>query len=70
MLPEDIITTLKSMNVLGPKKRGAESGSLTVSKAKVREWARRTGVDLVPPVDEEGFVERWEADGGEEEEEG
>lgn len=70
MLPEDIITTLKSMNVLGPKKRGAESGSLTISKAKVRDWARRSGVDLVPPVDEDGFVERWEGNCGEEEEEG
>lgn len=51
----------------GDGRRGADDGSgngngavVVVSKRKVREWVRENGVDLTPPVVEEGFVEEEE----------
>ncbi|KAI9797230.1 MAG: hypothetical protein M1835_001586 [Candelina submexicana] len=62
MLPEDIITTLKAMDVLGaPRKKGGGGGDAlsTVSKAKVKNWACSNGVDLSLAVDGAGFVDPW-----------
>ncbi|KAL9124456.1 MAG: hypothetical protein Q9217_006208, partial [Psora testacea] len=55
---EDIVAALKRMGVLGVKRK---DGSVGVSKKAVREWVGRTGVDLTPPVCEEGFLWDWAA---------
>ncbi|KAL8940476.1 MAG: hypothetical protein Q9216_002805 [Gyalolechia sp. 2 TL-2023] len=57
MLAEDVVSTLKEMDVLGTKKRN--DGSLAISKARVREWVSLNKVDLAPPVDEGGFTEDY-----------
>lgn len=57
MLPEDVVGVLKEMGIVGGKKKA--DGSVVVSKAKIREWVARSGVDLTPPVTEEGFLEEW-----------
>lgn len=58
MLPEDVVAAFREMGVLGPKKRA--DGGVVISKARVREWIIKNGVDLSPPVSEEGFLEVWE----------
>ncbi len=65
MLSEDVVGALKEMGVGGGKKR--MDGSVVVSKARVREWVAKSGVDLTPPVSEQGFVDEWapEEDGEE-----
>ena len=55
MLPEDVLVTLKEMELLTTKKK--TDGSLMVSKARVMEWINAKGVDLTPPVHEDGFVD-------------
>ncbi|KAH0565324.1 hypothetical protein GP486_001285 [Trichoglossum hirsutum] len=55
LLPEDIVTALKEMNVLNPKKRA--DGTVLASKAKVREWATANNVDLTPVVDPSALVD-------------
>lgn len=55
MLPEDVLFTLKEMAIVGSKKRA--DGSAVVSKTRLREWIRTNGLDLTPPVSEDGFVE-------------
>ncbi|KAL8840577.1 MAG: hypothetical protein Q9170_001263 [Blastenia crenularia] len=60
MLAEDVVSTLKEMDVLGTEKR--RDGSLVISKAKVREWIIISRVNLTQPVDEEGFVEDFLAE--------
>ncbi|KAK4694140.1 hypothetical protein P7C71_g3392, partial [Lecanoromycetidae sp. Uapishka_2] len=65
VLPEDVVGALKEMGVLAQKKRA--NGSAVVDKKSVREWAARTAVDLTPPVCEEGFLEEWVAEDGEDE---
>ena len=64
VLLEDVIGTLKEMGVLEVKKR--PDGSLVINKAKIREWVVKNGIDLTPPVSEEGFLEEWVAANGEE----
>ncbi|KAL8768426.1 MAG: hypothetical protein Q9209_005332 [Squamulea sp. 1 TL-2023] len=61
MLPEDVITTLKEMDVLGTKKK-MNDGSVVLNKARVREWLAESKVDLTAPVDEDGFVEDYLVD--------
>ena len=56
MLPEDVLFTLKEMAIVGPKKRA--DGSAVVSKGRLREWIRTNGLDLTPPISEEGFLEK------------
>lgn len=58
MLPEDVVAALREMGVLGPKKR--VDGGVVISKARVRDWIVKNGVDVLPPVSEEGFLEAWE----------
>ena len=57
MLAEDVISTLKEMDVIGTKRRN--DGTLEISKARVREWVSIHKVDLTPPVNEEGFAEDY-----------
>ena len=60
MLVEDVVAALKEMGVLEDRKKGKVS--MVIDKAKVREWATRKGVDLNPPVDENGFTQDWVLD--------
>ncbi|KAL8816432.1 MAG: hypothetical protein Q9223_004555 [Gallowayella weberi] len=60
MLPEDVITTLKEMDVLGTKRKN--DGSLIISKARVRAWLSVSKVDLTAPVDEAGFADDYLVD--------
>ncbi|KAI4204752.1 MAG: hypothetical protein LQ346_001576 [Caloplaca aetnensis] len=57
MLSEDVVSTLREMDVLGTKRKN--DGSIVVSKARVREWVTSNKVDLAPPVDEDGFAEDY-----------
>lgn len=57
MLPEDVLFTLKEMGIVGSKKRA--DGSAVVSKGRLREWITSNGLDLIPPISEGGFVEKW-----------
>ena len=58
ILPEDVIIALKETEGLLAKKKA--DGSAIVSKAKIREWVNAKGIDLTPPVSEDGFLEPWE----------
>ncbi|KAL8647328.1 MAG: hypothetical protein Q9226_006476 [Calogaya cf. arnoldii] len=58
MLPEDVITTLKEMDVLGTKNTKNDS-SIMINKARVRGWLVDCKVDLAAPVDEAGFAEDY-----------
>ena len=62
MLPEDVVATLLHMGVLGARKK---DGSIKVDRQAVREWVQSQGIELMPPVDSDGFIE-W----AEEEDEG
>ena len=64
MLPEDVVAALREMGVLGPKKRA--DGGVVISKPRVRDWIVKNGVDVLPPVSEEGFLEAWKPLDGEE----
>ena len=56
MLPEDVMVVLKEMGVLeGGKKK--TDGSVVLSKAKIRDFVVRNRVDLMPPINENGFLE-------------
>ncbi|KAL8760544.1 MAG: hypothetical protein Q9184_003271 [Pyrenodesmia sp. 2 TL-2023] len=57
MLSEDVISTLREMDVLGTKRKNDES--IVVNKARVREWISLNKVDLTAPVDEDGFAEDY-----------
>lgn len=55
ILPEDVIVALKEISgALSAKKKA--DGSAVVSKSKIRDWVRANGVDLTPPICEDGFV--------------
>ncbi|KAL9602948.1 MAG: hypothetical protein Q9219_001473 [cf. Caloplaca sp. 3 TL-2023] len=64
MVAEDVITTLKEMDVLGTGKK--KNGTLMVNKAMVREWVASNRVDLATPVDVKGFAEDYLAEEGDE----
>ena len=55
MLPEDVMAALKDMGVVGGRKR--VDGSVVVSKARLRNFVARSGLDLTPPINEDGFLE-------------
>ena len=57
-MPDDIITTLKEMDVL--ERRSKSGAEAVINKAKVRAWAAANGVSMVPPVDPEALVENGE----------
>lgn len=54
-LPEDVMAALTSMNLVENRKR--LDGSLTVSKARLREWMVTNKLDLTPPVFLDGFID-------------
>ncbi|KAF2005905.1 acyl-CoA N-acyltransferase, partial [Amniculicola lignicola CBS 123094] len=54
IVPEDIIATLQSMEVLEHKKRGGAPA--VINKARVRAWVETNQVDIRPPVDPDGFI--------------
>ncbi|KAL9000814.1 MAG: hypothetical protein Q9169_000568 [Polycauliona sp. 2 TL-2023] len=58
MLPEDVITTLREMDVVGTKKTENEH-SIMINKARVRAWMLESNADLTAPVDEAGFTEDY-----------
>ena len=55
VLPEDVVGTLKDMGVLAASKRA--DGAAVVSKARLKESLAKRGVDLTPPISEEGFLD-------------
>lgn len=57
VLPEDVVGTLKDMGVLTASKRA--DGAAVISKARLRDCILKRGLDLTPPVSEEGFVDEW-----------
>ncbi len=57
MLPEDVVGTLKDMGVLTASKRADGAG--VISKVRLRDCISKRGLDLTPPVSEEGFVDEW-----------
>ena len=57
MLPDDVMAVFKEMGVLGGKKK--TDGGLMLSKAKIRDFAVKNGLDLASPVDEDGFLEEF-----------
>ncbi|KAJ9659000.1 SAS complex subunit [Coniosporium apollinis] len=65
VLPEDIIATLKEMDVL--EHRGKGGADAVVNKARVKAWAAMHKASLVPPVDVDAFVEGAYEDGVEDE---
>lgn len=58
IMPEDVVVALQEMGCVEARKTG--SGSLVVNKARVREWAEKYKIALVPVVDVEAFVEEEE----------
>ncbi|KAL9615406.1 MAG: hypothetical protein Q9204_008776, partial [Flavoplaca sp. TL-2023a] len=56
MLPEDVITTLKEMDVLETKKIKKQN-SFIINKTRVRAWLTESKINLAAPVDEAGFAE-------------
>ena len=55
ILPEDVIVALTEISgALSATKKA--DGSAVVNKSKIREWVRVNGVDLTPPVCEDGFI--------------
>lgn len=57
VLPEDVVGTLKDMGVLTASKRA--DGAAVISKARLRESILKKGLDVTPPVSEEGFLDEW-----------
>ena len=57
MLPEDVMATLKEMDILETKKR--KDGSVVINKARVQDWVRTTRLDLTPPVKLDGFADDY-----------
>ena len=56
MLSEDVMAALKDMGAVeGGRKRA--DGSVVVSKSRLRDFVVRNGIDLTPPINEDGFVE-------------
>lgn len=51
---EDIVATLKEMEVLDRRKKG--NAKVVVNKAKVRQWIESNKVKLTPPMDHEAFI--------------
>lgn len=66
VLPEDVIVALNGMglfeSLMLEKEDGKGDGDgsgmgMVVNRTKIGEWIAANGVDLDPPVTEEGFVE-------------
>lgn len=65
VLPEDVVSALTEMGVCesapGGKKR--KDGKVLVTKGTVRDWVKSNKVDLMPPIDDEGFLGEWDERG-------
>ena len=57
MLVDDVMFALKEMGVLELRKKG--NGNVMINKGAVRDWVASKGLDLKPPVDEDGFAQEW-----------
>lgn len=55
IMPDDVVTALKEMDVL--EKRKTASGSIVVNKSRVRQWVEKNRVNLDPVVNVDAFVE-------------
>ncbi|MCJ1359858.1 MAG: hypothetical protein MMC33_009861 [Icmadophila ericetorum] len=55
MLDEDVVSVLKEMDLIEPRKKGNAKSMLR--KEKLREWATTQVVDLESPVDYDAFVQ-------------
>ena len=68
MLPEDVLVALKVMGVRDRAERSTD-GSVVLRREEVRNWVRRTGIDMESPVkDDEFYI--WESEEDPEEDEG
>ncbi|KAF2753610.1 hypothetical protein EJ05DRAFT_444564 [Pseudovirgaria hyperparasitica] len=56
IVPEDIVTTLQSMNLLDHKKRAGKEQAV-IDKVKVRAWAEQNGFKAEAPIDLTGFID-------------
>jgi hypothetical protein len=54
ILPEDIVASLKEMDVVERRKVG--DADAVINRAKVRSWMARNRVDMAGPVDPKAFV--------------
>ena len=59
MLPDDIITALKHMELVERRKKGG--AAVQINKAKVKAWVAEHRVSLKPPVDVDAFLGGVEA---------
>lgn len=66
IVPEDIIATLQSMEVLESRKKGGKT-EVVINREKVRKWVESKGlggvkggkgVGLENPIDPDGFIEQ------------
>ena len=57
MLSEDVIATLKEMDILALKKKN--NGNVTISKGRIRQWVIANNIDLTPPVHEDAFTKDY-----------
>lgn len=60
ILPDDIVTALKEMEVY--EKRKTASGHITVHKSKVRAWAEKHNITQGAPIDASAFIVAYESD--------
>jgi len=54
ILPEDIVASLKEMDVVERRKVG--DAEAVINRAKIRSWMARNRVDMAGPVDPKAFV--------------
>lgn len=59
IMTDDIITTLKEMQVLEHQKKGSKT--MVINKAAVRAWAEANRVSLENPVDRDAFMFAYES---------
>jgi histone acetyltransferase MYST1 len=57
ILPEDIISTLKEMDIISATRKA--DGSIIISKSAVKEWVTKHRVDISAVVDETAFLVDW-----------
>jgi histone acetyltransferase HTATIP len=54
ILPEDIVASLKAMDVVERRKIG--DAEAVINRAKVRTWMAQNRIDMAGPVDANSFV--------------
>ncbi|CZT14223.1 related to histone acetyltransferase (MysT1) [Ramularia collo-cygni] len=55
IMPDDVVTALREMDVL--EKRKTASGSIVINKGRIRQWMEQNRASLHPVVDVDAFVE-------------